>query len=118
MEYDCAKLIIIIDQLFLGVFSLEEARIREPRRDHLAIAFFNRLAAVGGNLVSDNNIMSRELARFRVSNRKGLLVRFQRQANDLIRKLKEFFVHIAQNHNGPFREARDFIKQANVFNQL
>ena len=118
MEHHCVEFIVILNQVFLRVLGLEEHRIREARRDNFAIPRLNRLAAIGRDLISDNDKMRRELAAFGIAYGKCLLMRFQRQANDFVGQLQKTLVHIAEQNHGPFREACDFIEQAFILNEF
>ena len=118
MEHHRVELIIIVDKVFLSIFGLEEHRIRQARGNDFAIARLNRLAAIGGDLVRDNDKMRRELAAFGIAHGKCLLMRFQRQANNFIRQFQKTLVHIAEQNHRPFGQARHFIEQPFILDQF
>ena len=118
MEHHRVEFIVILNQVFLRIFCLEEHRIREPRGNNFAIPCFNRLTAIRRDLVGDNNEMRREISCFGVTDGKCLLMRFQCQANDFIGQFQKALIHIAEQHDRPFSEARHFIKEAFILNKL
>ena len=118
MEHDVVELRQPVLEPGLEIRLVEEFRIRQPRADHALVAAYNGLAAVVGFDVGGEDELVGELARLGIADDKAFLVVSDGGADHLARDRQEFLVERSHQHHRPFDEARDFVQQCLIFDQL
>ena len=104
MEGDALQLEVHGLELLPLVLLIEEARVGEPRPDHLLVALDDGRAAVLRLQVGHQREVVRELAALPFFEREALLVRLDRGDDHLRRHLQELLVEGADEHARPFGE--------------
>ncbi len=96
----------------------EELRVREPRPDHPLVAGGDRLAAVGGHEVRDQDEGRRQVLGAALAQHEALLVRPDGRADRLGGDVEEGLVERAHQHHRPLHEARHLLQQSLVLHEV
>src|SRR5581483_10842886 len=117
VEGDAAERRGHLVERLLEVLLPEEARIRQPRRNHLLVAGDDLLAAVLGREVRHQQEAVSELSRLGVLEREALLVLLHGGGEHLARHLQERLVEMPHQYQGPFGETGVLGQQRLVLDQ-
>ena len=102
----------------LQVGLVEELGVAQARADDALIASDDRLAAVAGLDIGDENELVDELRRLRIAQHETFLVGADGRADHLAGNGEEGLVELAHQHDRPFDQAGDLGQEALVLDQL
>src|SRR6185369_10945409 len=107
-----------IFELGLQIGLVKEVCVAQSRADHALIAVNNRLAAIAGLDIGDQDELVGELPGLGIAHHKTFLVVADGGADHLGGNRQKFLVERAHQHDRPLDEPRDLIEQALVLNKF
>ena len=118
MKHDLVEFRQTIFQLRLQIGLVEEFRIAQARADNAFVAGDDGGAAIGGFDIRREDELVGELARPGIAHHETFLVGADRCADHFVGDRQEVRIERAHQHHRPFDQARHFIEQCGVFDQL
>ena len=118
VEHDLLELRQPVFQPGLQIGLVEELRVGQPRADDALVAGDDRLAAVRGLDVGDQDEVVGELPGLRIAQHEAFLVVADGGADHLGGICEERLVERAHQHHRPFDQAGDLVQQALVLDQF
>ncbi len=118
VEHDLLELRQPVFQPRLQVGVVEELGVGQPRADDALVAGDDRLAAVGGFFVGDQNEAVDQLGGLRIAQHEAFLVGADGGADHLVGDRQEGLVERAHQRHRPFHQTGDLRQQALVLDQF